>query len=122
LFKIKVFSNDDLMKLISLERKIKRHLSSRIGARMTVELQSWGPDNCVPPPSLHVQVEPQVFLLIPNYHTNDGKIIQVTKNNVPSCMALFLESEVFNFGALFRASRVNSTMEDYGKKVILNTK
>ena len=115
LFKIKVFSNDDLMKLISLERKIKRHLISRIDARMTVELQSWAPDNCAPPPSLHVQVEPQVFLLIPNYPTNDGKIIQVTKNNVPSCMALFLESEVFNFGALFLASRINPTLEDYGK-------
>ena len=117
LFKIKVFSNDDLMKLISLERKIKRDLAARIDARMTVELQSRAQDDSAPPPRLHVKVEVQVLLLIPNYDTKDGTIIQVTKDNVPLCMALFLESEVFDFGALFRASHISPTLEDYGKKM-----
>ena len=110
LFKIKVTSKKDLEKLVSLERKIKRDLASRIAAHMTAEL-----DHSASPSSLHVQVEPQVYLLIPDYVTKDVKIIRVTKDNVPLCMALFQESKVFDFDAAFRASRINSTMEDRGK-------
>ena len=110
LFKIKVTSKKDLEKLVSLERKIKRDLASRIAACMTAEL-----DHGASLSSLHVQVEPQVYLLIPDYVIKGVKIIRVTKDNIPLCMALFQESKVFDFDAAFRASRVNSTMEDKGK-------
>jgi len=65
-------------------------------------------------PSLHVLVQPRVYLLIPDYTTKNGKTIQIKKENVTASMTLFGDSSMFDFGALFRALRTNPTMEDTG--------
>ena len=116
LFELKVSSHDDLKKLLCIERKVKEELASKIATHMTAQLQS--PDDSVLSPSVHVQVhvqvQPQVYLLIPDYPNKSGKAILVTKENITACMSLFGRSFVFDFGALLRASR---TTEDKGTSI-----
>ena len=77
---------------------------------MTAQLQS-PDDSDALSPSVQVQVQPQVYLLIPDYDNKSGKYILVTKQNITACMSLFGKSSVFDFGALFRASH---TTDDKG--------
>ena len=112
LFELKVSSRDSLKKFLRLEGKIKEELASKIASRMMAQLQS--PDRSILSPSLHVLVQPRVYLLIPDYTTKNGKTIQIKKENVTASMTLFGDSSMFDFGALFRALRTNPTMEDTG--------
>ena len=113
LFELKVSSHSDLKKLLHLEKKIKKDFASKIAAKMITQLQS--PDQSTPPPSLHVQVQPQVFPLVPSCATNNVRITRISKENIAICMSLFGDSKMFEFEAIFRAFRTNPTMEDNGK-------
>jgi len=112
LFEIKVSSQEDLKRLLKLEENIKEELSSKIAAGMAAHLQS--PDASAPPTGLHVLIQPHVYLLIPDSHNMDGRIIKVTKDNIASCITLWAGSNIFDFGALFRAFRVNPNQVDEG--------
>ena len=112
LFELKVSSQDSLKKFLRLEGKIKEELASKIASRMMAQLQS--PERSILSPSLHVLVQPRVYLLVPDYTTKNGKTIQIKKENVTASMTLFGDSSMFDFGALFRALRTNPTMEDTG--------
>lgn len=116
LFELKVSSQDSLKRFLRLEEKIKEELASKIASRMTAQLQS--PDSSILSPSLHVLVQPRVYLLVPDYTTSNGKTIPIKKENITASMKLFGDSNVFDFGALFRAARTNPTMEDTG--IIIN--
>jgi len=113
LFELKVSSHEDLKKLLSIERKVKEELSSKITTHMTAQLQS-PDDGVLVHVQVHVQVQPQVYLLIPDYVNRSGKTILVTKENITTCMSLFGNSFVLDFGALMRASR---TTEDKGTSI-----
>lgn len=111
LFELKVSSQDDLKKLLRIEGKIKKELASRIAAHMTAQLQSPGESDALSP-SVQVRVQPQVYLLIPDYANSGKNILRlVTKQNITTCMSLFGKSSVLDFGALFRAAH---TTEDKG--------
>ena len=116
LFEIKVSSQEDLKRLLKLEENIKGELSSKIAARMAAHLQS--PDASAPPPGLHVLVQPHVYLLIPDSHNMDGRVIKVTKDNIATCIALCAGSSVFDFGALFRAFRANPNRLNEGIRIL----
>ena len=112
LFEVKVSSQKDLKCLLKVVEKVKEELSSMIAKRMAAQLQS--PDASAPPPGLHVLVQPHVYLLIPDSHNMDGRVIKVTKDNIASCIALCADGNVFNFGAFFRAFRANPNRVDEG--------
>jgi len=57
----------------------------------------------------HVQL--QLFLVSPDAVTKDARVVEVTLENHSACMALFKESEMFDYWSLFRAYRtkINKT-------------
>jgi len=57
----------------------------------------------------HVQM--QLFLVSPDAVTKDARVVEVTLENHSACMALFKESEMFDYWSLFRAYRtkINKT-------------
>lgn len=81
---------------------------------MTAQLQS-PDDSDAPSPSIDVQVQPQIYLKIPDYVNRSGKMIRITKENITTCMSLFGSSIMFDSGALFSAS---PTTEDKGTSII----
>ena len=112
LFQLKVSGPDDLRKLFRLEKKIQKDLVLMINREMKAQLQESDPDAS---PHFLVQVASEIYLLIPNTPVKDGKLIRISKKNFLSGMDLLAGSAVFDFGALFRAYRINPTQEDSGK-------
>ena len=110
LFELKGTSQKELEKLLNLEGEIREQLALKINTRMKALLQH----SATSSPSLHVLVQPQLYLLIPDYTHMDAKPIQIKKANFAECMALFSESRLFDFGAVFRASRDNPSRKDTG--------
>ena len=115
LFELKVPSQNELQKLLNLEGKIRKELALKINSRMRAELESLA--SAGPPPDLHVLVEPQLYLIIPDHTHMDGKPIRIENKNFAECMTLFGESGVFNFGAVFRALRDNPERQDTGTHI-----
>ena len=56
-------------------------------------------------PKLPTHVKLQLFLVSPDAMVNDARVIEVTLENHSPCMALFKESEMFNYWSLFRPYR-----------------
>lgn len=81
-----------------------------IANRLTAQQQP--SHHTVRPPHLHVKVQPQLYLVVPDSMTNNGKTTEVTKKNIAECMSVFVDSDVFDFEVVFRASRTNPTVED----------
>ena len=112
LFELKGTSQNELEKLLSLEGEIQEELALKIRTRMKDLLQhSTATDSSS---DLHILVHPQLYLLIPDYAHMDGRPIHINKGNFSECMALFGESRLFDFGAVFRAARTNQSKEDTG--------
>ena len=112
LFELKGTSQEELEKLLGLEGEIQEQLALKIYTRMKDLLQhSPATDSS---PDLHILVHPQLYLLIPDYTHMDGRPIHINKSNFSECMALFGESRLFDFGAVFRALRANQSKKDTG--------
>lgn len=116
LFELKGTSQNELQKLLSLEGEIQKELALKINMKMKTFLQHSATSGS--PPGLHVLVQPQLYLLIPDYTHMDGKLIQITKTNISECMTLFGESMLFDFGAIFRALRNNSSRKNIGTSLV----
>ena len=115
LFELKGTSQNELQKLLNLEGKIREELALKINSRMKAQLEHSA--SAAPPPDLHVVVEPQLYLIIPDHTHMDGKPIRIENKNFAECMALFGESGLFDFGAVFRASRANLERQDTGTHI-----
>ena len=77
----------------------------------TDHLKQWTPHHRLP---LHRLSEPvavyahtKVYMLTPRPESNDAHIVRVLPENLATCTTLWRESEVFNFGDLFRAFRMD---------------
>ena len=113
LFELRGASKDELEKLLGFKGEIWEEFASKINIRMRNQLQeSLASARSDKGPS--VTVEPQLYLIVPDYDKMDGKPILVTRANFSECMTLFCKSNVFNFGAIFRA-RANHEREDTGE-------
>ena len=110
LFELKVSLPEDLKNLFHQEEKIKEEIAEKIANRLTAKQQP--SHHAVRPPRLHVKVQLQVYLVVPDYMTNNGKTIEVTEKSITECMNLFEDSGVFDFEAVFRASHTNPKVED----------
>ena len=115
LFELKGTSRNELQKLLNLEGNIREELALKINSRMRAQLEPSG--SATPPPDLHVLVEPQLYLISPDHTYMDGIPIRIENKNFAECMALFGESGVFDFGAIFRASRDNPERQDTGTHI-----
>ena len=56
-------------------------------------------------PKLPTQVKLQLFLVSPDAVVKDARVMEVTLDNHSACMAVFKESEMFDYWSLFRAYR-----------------
>ena len=54
---------------------------------------------------LPTRVQLQLFLVRPDAVTKDAQVVEVTLENHSACMALFKESEMFDYWSLFQAYR-----------------
>ena len=56
-------------------------------------------------PKLPTQVKLQLFLVTPDAVVKDAQLVEVTLENHSACMAVFKESEMFDYWSLFRPYR-----------------
>ena len=56
-------------------------------------------------PQLPTQVKLQLFLVTPDAVGKDARVMEVTLENHSACMAIFKESEMFDYWSLFRPYR-----------------
>ena len=56
-------------------------------------------------PKLPTHVKLQLFLVTPDAVVKDARVMEVTLENHSACMALFKESELFDYWSLFRPYR-----------------
>ena len=56
-------------------------------------------------PKLPTQVKLQLFLVTPDTVVKDARVMEVTLENHSACMAVFKESEMFDYWSLFRPYR-----------------
>ena len=109
LFQVKASSQEDVKCLLKLQRKIQEEMESRVAAKLTQTLLSSDP-----PPSLHVEVCSEVYVMIPDHRRMDGKLILVKEETITSCMSLCAENGLLDFGVRFTALYRNPAMEDRG--------
>ena len=99
LFELRLSSHDNLKKFLCSEEKVQKELESRITAKLAQQQRS--------PEPVAVYAHTEVYMLTPRPESNDARIVRVTSENLATCTTLWRESEVFNFGALFRAFRMD---------------
>ena len=99
LFELRLSSQDNLMKFLHSEEKVQKELASRVAAKLAEQQGSSEP--------VAVYAHTEVYMLTPRPESNDAHIVRVSSENLATCTTLWRESEVFNFGALFRAFRMN---------------
>ena len=58
-------------------------------------------------PKLPTHVKLQLFLVTPDAVVKDARVMEVTLENHSACMALFKESELFDYWSLFRPYRTS---------------
>ena len=98
LFELKLSSHDNLKKFLCSEEKVQKELASRVAAMLAQQQRS-------EPVAVYAHTE--VYMLTPRPGSNDARIVRVSSENLATCTTLWRESEVFNFGALFRAFRMD---------------
>ena len=116
LFELRGTSQDELKTFLKVEGKIRRQLGQKIQTRMNTILEERASFSL----DLTVVVEPELYLIIPDQGSKDGKPIQITKENFSECMALFGRSKLFDFGSIFRAARANPRREDTGIYIMVH--
>ena len=113
LFELKVPSHEDLKRLLRSEERVQKDLETRITAMLTQQQQQ-SPEPVEP---VAVYADAEVYMLTPLPEGKDASITRVTSENLAKCTTEWRESEVFNFGALFRAFRMKG--KDIPKKGII---
>ena len=99
LFELRLSSQDNLKTFLQSEEKVQKELASRVAAKLAEQERSSEP--------VAVYAHTEVYMLTPRPESNDARIVRVSSENLATCSTLWRESEVFNFGALFRAFRMD---------------
>ena len=99
LFELRTSSYDNLKKFLCSEEKVQKELESRVAAKLAQQERS--------PEPVAVYAHTKVYMLTLRPESNDARIVQVSSENLATCTTFWRESEVFNFGALFRAFRMD---------------
>lgn len=112
LFQIKASSQEDIKKLIRLLDKIRGEMASKIAAKLGEKLPP--SDYSIP----HVEVCPEVYIMIPNYHKINVKLLPVKGNTLTMCMSLCAENGLLDFGARFETMHSILTKRDRGSQCL----
>lgn len=95
LFELKLFSPDDLRRLLRSEEIVRNELASRIAAALANKSSDIG----------EVYAHTELYMLTPHPESKDARVIQVSsEKDLDTCITIW-DSEVFNFEALFHAFR-----------------
>ena len=96
LFELKLSSQDGFKRFLRSQERVQNELASRIAAMLAQQHKSSGP--------VVVTAHTEVYMLTPRPERKDARIVRVSsEKELDTCTTLWRESEVFNFGALFRA-------------------
>ena len=97
LFELKFSSQDGLRRFLRQQDKVQTELGSRIATALAKRQDP-----------IEVCARTEVHMLTPRPEQKDAEVLLVASENLDSCFTIWRESEVFNFGALYRAIRTNS--------------
>jgi len=122
LFPVSFSSENSLRKFLINRDPAQQQLKSLLPVRLPTHDQQPGSDELTfnqhsassqQPASdqLPTHVQLQLFLVSPDAVTKDARVVEVTLENHSACMALFKESEMFDYWSLFQAYRtkINKT-------------
>ncbi len=103
LFKLEYSSADGMKKFIHSAEMVQSEIATKISARIAVAsgFTSSHQFNRLP-----VMAHTEVFLISPELAGKDADLKLVTLENLSACLAKQMESEVFNFGDVFRRYRI----------------
>jgi len=87
-FQLNVSSADNLKKLLCSKSQLQKQLTSNLSRMFKKRSQ--------------VQLQSDVFLVLPSASDSDGQIVHVTLDNAAECMARWERSAVFTFQAVFK--------------------
>jgi len=110
LFEITFCSEFGLRRFLQSKGSVENELATLISTNLMLSgQQGVGP-------SITTTVQAEVFLINPDVVRKDAQVLPVTLENYASCLAIWKESEVFDFGSLFRTYRiVRSKISDQGE-------
>ena len=111
LFQVTFSSESKLKKFLQSKQKIEEKLSSLLSQNLKTPQQAVAAATLVP-----TRVNATLFLMTPDAATkNCAQPREVTLENHSSCMAVWKESEVFDFGDVFRVYRTDpAKLQDQG--------
>ena len=99
LFQLKLSSQHGLRKFLRFQNQVQDELASRITTTLAQRHQSADP--------IVVLAHTEVYMLTPRPERKDAEVVLVTCENLDTCAAIWREREVFDFGALFRALKID---------------
>ena len=88
IFQLNVNSANDLKKLLRSKCQFQKELTSKLSQMFKREPQ--------------VQLQSDIFLVLPSASGSDGQIVHVTLDNAAECMARWERSAAFTFQAIFQ--------------------
>ncbi len=103
LFQVRFDSEYNLTKFLRLRSKVQNELTSLFSATISELQAKTSPD--FPSQPVPVAVHIEIFLISPEQLTRDARVVNVTLGNCSTCMTLWKESELFDFGSLFQVYR-----------------
>ena len=114
LFEITFCSELGLKRFLQSKERVENELAALISTNLMLSgQQGVGP-------SITTTVQAEVFLINPDVVKKDAQVLPVTLENYASCLAIWKESEVFDFGSLFRTYRiVRSKIPDQGESPLV---
>ena len=105
LFELTIKPGDDLSMLLRMADQLQTKLAVKMEAMF---LKS----SATPLPSLAVNVHTELYMVTPNAAISSVNLVAITDDNLLSCLDLWRDSAVFNFGSAFIAYRPHEPILD----------
>ncbi len=105
LYQICFPSEYNLRKFLRVRPWVQTELASLFSAVFS-EIQA-AASPIVPSQPVPTAVQTDLFLVSPDVLKKDARVVNVTLENCSTCMTLWKESELFDFGSLFRVYRLD---------------
>ncbi len=116
LYQITFSSEYAVKKFLRLRSRVQSEVASLISSSLLVSGAQGADHRNAPAESIPTTVQADLFLVCPDTEKMDARVVSVTLDNCALCMALWKESELFDFGAVFRVYRLDpSKLPDGGK-------
>ena len=105
LFQVHFSCESALRKFLCYRERVQNELSSLLSAKLKDVQHKTTPK--APPHDIPTAIEARLFLISPDTVKKDARVTAVTLENYSTCMTLWKESELFDFGSLFRVYRMD---------------